>query len=33
LLGFVNEVEGKFVGEICDPIPVTATFEDGIIPK
>lgn len=33
LLGFVNEVEGQFVGEICDPIAVTATFEDGIIPK
>lgn len=33
LLGFVNEVDGKFVGEICDPIPVTATFEQGLIPK
>ena len=33
LLGFVNEIDGKFVGEICDPIPVTATFEDGIVPK
>lgn len=33
LLGFVNEVDGQFIGEICDPIAVTATFEDGIIPK
>lgn len=33
LLGFVNEVNGRFIGEICDPIPVTATFEDGIVAK
>jgi beta-fructofuranosidase len=33
LLGFINEVEGKFVGEICDPIPVTADPELGIIPR
>ena len=32
LLGFINEVDGKFVGEICDPIPVTATLEDGLVP-
>ncbi len=31
LLGFVNEVDGEFVGEICDPIPVTASFEDGLV--
>jgi hypothetical protein len=22
MLGFINEVNGKFVGEICDPIPL-----------
>ncbi len=33
LLGFVNEVGGKFVGEICDPIAVTATPELGLVPK
>jgi beta-fructofuranosidase len=22
MLGFINEVDGKFVGEICDPIPI-----------
>ncbi len=33
LLGFVNMVDGQFVGEICDPIPVTATFEQGLIIK
>ena len=33
LLGFVNEVAGEFVGEISDPIPVTATQSDGLIPK
>ena len=33
LLGFINEVDGKFVGEICDPIPVTATVEQGLILK
>jgi beta-fructofuranosidase len=33
LLGFINEVDGEFVGEICDPIPVTATSESGLIPK
>ena len=33
LIGFVNEVNGEFVGELCDPIPVTATVEEGIVPK
>ncbi|MFM2022947.1 MAG: hypothetical protein RIR89_339 [Actinomycetota bacterium] len=33
LLGFVNEVDGEFVGEISDPIPVTATPSDGLIPR
>jgi beta-fructofuranosidase len=33
LLGFVNMVEGQFVGEICDPIPVSATFEEGLVIK
>ncbi len=33
LLGFVNEVDGQFVGEICDPIPVTADSVRGLIPK
>jgi hypothetical protein len=26
-------VEGQFVGEICDPIPVSATFEEGLVIK
>ena len=30
LLGFVNEVNGSFVGEISDPIPVTATVSEGL---
>jgi beta-fructofuranosidase len=33
LIGFVNEVNGEFVGELCDPIPVTATREAGLIAK
>jgi beta-fructofuranosidase len=33
LLGFINLVDGEFVGEISDPIPVTATIEDGLIPR
>jgi beta-fructofuranosidase len=33
LLGFVNEVDGEFVGEICDPIAVTADPVLGLIPK
>jgi beta-fructofuranosidase len=31
LLGFINEVDGKFVGEICDPIPVTANSDLGLV--
>lgn len=33
LLGFINTVDGQFVGEICDPIPVTATHAEGLIIK
>lgn len=33
LLGFVNEVDGKFVGELSDPIPVTADRVQGLIPR
>lgn len=32
-IGFVNFRDGKFVGELSDPIPVTATFEEGLIPR
>ena len=31
LIGFVNEVDGEFVGELCDPVPVTATPEAGLV--
>lgn len=31
LLGFHNYIDGKFVGQICDPIPVTATPEEGLV--
>lgn len=33
LLGFINEVDGEFVGEISDAIPVTATPSEGLIPR
>lgn len=33
LLGFINEVEGKFVGELSDPIPVTADPLIGLVPR
>lgn len=33
LLGFINEIDGHFVGEICDPIAVTATPDEGLIPR
>jgi beta-fructofuranosidase len=33
LMGFVNEVDGKFVGELSDPIPVTADPVLGIVPR
>lgn len=32
LVGFVNVVDGRFVGELCDPIPVSYTA-DGLIPS
>ena len=31
LIGFVNEVDGEFVGELCDPVPVTASVEAGLV--
>lgn len=31
LLGFHNYSDGQFVGKICDPIPVTATRDRGLI--
>ena len=33
LLGFVNEVDGKFVGELSDPFPVTANSVEGLVPR
>lgn len=33
LMGFINEIEGKFVGELSDPIPVTADPILGIVPR
>ncbi len=33
LIGFVNEVDGEFVGVLSDPIPVTATAEFGLISR
>jgi beta-fructofuranosidase len=33
LMGFINEVDGKFVGELCDAIPVTADPVLGLIPR
>lgn len=33
LIAFVNEVDGKFVGELSDPIPVTADPVRGLIPR
>ncbi len=31
LIGFVNEVDGEFVGELSDPVPVTATVQAGLV--
>lgn len=31
LIAFVNYVDGKFVGELCDPIPVTADPKLGLV--
>jgi len=33
LIGFVNEVNGEFVGELSDPIPVTATIDEGLVAR
>ena len=33
LIAFVNEIDGEFIGELCDPIPVTADPVLGLIPK
>lgn len=33
LIGFINEVDGKFVGELSDPIPVTADPKLGLVPR
>ncbi len=32
LLGFWDQVDGAFLGHISDPIPVSATMKDGLIP-
>lgn len=31
LMGFINEVDGQFVGQLSDPIPVTANWQLGIV--
>lgn len=33
LIGFENMVNGEFVGRLSDPIPVTATIEDGLLAR
>ncbi|MEY3846469.1 MAG: hypothetical protein RJA66_736 [Actinomycetota bacterium] len=33
LIAFINYVDGEFVGELCDPIPVTADPILGLVPK
>lgn len=33
LIAFINYVDGKFVGELCDPIPVTADPVRGLIKR
>jgi beta-fructofuranosidase len=33
LIAFINEVDGEFVGELSDPIPVTADPIRGLIPR
>ena len=33
LIGFVNEIDGVFIGELSDPIPVTANAEFGLISR
>lgn len=32
LIGFINEIDGMFIGSLSDPIPVTATELRGVIP-
>lgn len=31
LIAFINEVDGEFVGELSDPVPVTANTERGLV--
>lgn len=33
LIAFINEVDGQFVGELCDPVPVTADPIRGLIKR
>jgi beta-fructofuranosidase len=33
LIGFVNEIDGEFVGELSNPVPVTADPDLGLIPR
>ena len=33
LIGFRNYEDGRFIGELCDPIPVTATPDGGLVPR
>ena len=33
LIAFLNNVDGEFVGELCDPIPVTADPVKGLVPR
>lgn len=33
LIAFLNNVDGEFIGELCDPIPVTAQAGLGLVPK
>lgn len=33
LIGFVNEIDGVFIGELSDPIPVSANLEFGLISR
>jgi beta-fructofuranosidase len=33
LIAFINEVSGEFVGELCDPIPVSADPILGLVAK
>lgn len=33
LIAFINQVDGQFVGELCDPIPVTAQAGLGLVPR